>query len=179
MKHTVFLGIAMAMLCSTAYAESNAPIQLQRKGESLHYQVDLSGLLDETIWRVLEKNGSNIITVEVRLRDKTDTVQMRQHHTIRLNCMRKGTMQLGLNADSLRTFSSRTKVLAALKNTRGTPIQSANFQGERGYLEVIAMVNPYQVYSYPTVEQKLAKKTVQPKTYFDRRLRLRSTALPH
>ena len=127
----------------------------------------------------LERNETNIITVEVRLRDNADKVQMRQHHTIRLNWLPKGTIQLGLNTNSVRRLSSRSDVLKALKNTQGTPIKSANFQGERGYLEVIAMVNPYQVYSYPTSEQKLAKKTVQPKTYFDRRLRLRSTSLPH
>ena len=180
MKKSLLLSLTVGLLMgsSAAWAESAAPVKLHPKGTSLHYVVDLSSLVDASLWTLLERNRQNLITVDVRLRDITDGVRMRQSHSIRLNFISTKQIVLTVDQNPSRIFSKRKDVLRALQTLPGTPIVAEQFKGSRGYLEVIAMVNPYRVYSYPSDNTAVAHQDVVPKTYYDRRLRLRSKNLP-
>ncbi len=174
---TILVLIAIA---TTANAKPPAPppaepaIELRVEGRQLKYTYDLSSLFDKSMWRVLEDNGYSEITVEVRLRDAKEVVRVTQYHTLKIELLSSGKVRLMTTARRGKIYKDRKSALEALSSVRGRPIRAKQFAGEAGHLELTVLVNPVQVFAFPDEPSPLAEQKVVPRTYYDRKMELRS-----
>ena len=182
------LGIIflLAVMCESAWAMDVPPteppqprpvepgIELQWEQHYLKFTYDLSGLFDPELWRVLEENEESEITVEVRLLDPKDRVRDTQHHVLKLELLSDGKIRLQTSPRRQQVFPNRAEMLRDISQVRGRPIRSELFSGEEGRLEIVVLVNPVQVYSFPEEDTPLADQRVVPRVVFDRRVELHS-----
>jgi hypothetical protein len=178
--HRLAVLVAMiGFLASTAFAQK-APLSavtLRVEGKHLQYEYDLSSMFDPQLWSVLEKNQDNHIIIEVRLRDSANRIRVRQYHRLQLVVLKGDRVRVTSDGVRTKTYPTRGHLLQALRRVPGKPILADQFSGERGFLEIVAMVNPYAVYSFPQGDESVASGRVVPRTYFDRKLHLRSTPI--
>lgn len=149
-------------------------VELRVEGRYLKYSYDLSGLFDTQLWRVLEDNGYSEITVEVNLRDAQDQVRLTQHHTLKIELLESGKVRVMTSARRGKIYPDREAMIRDLQRVRGKPIRAIEFPSEEGHLELVVLVNPVQVYSFPDEDTPLAERRVVPRTFYDRRVELRS-----
>ena len=179
MYRMAVLAVVMGFVSNTGWAkESRAPsVNLRVEGKLLQYEYDLSGLFDATLWSVLEKNQDNLITIEVRLLDSANRVRIKQYHRIQLVVLKGGAVRVTSDGIRSKTYTNRERLARALQKVSGKPILASQFSGQQGFLEIVALVNPYAVYSFPKTDKAIARGTVIPRTYFDRKLQLRSSPI--
>jgi len=161
-----------------AKAPANSEIQLTLKGKQLHYEYDLSGLFDGALWKILDQSPTNEISVDVQLVDGKGVTRVTQHHWFELTHMKNRAIQMTSALGQARTFRNRRAMLASFKKVRGATIKEGEFSGDSGYLEIVAMVNPVQVYSYHSKSERPGKATLIAQTHHDGRLQIRSAAMP-
>jgi hypothetical protein len=169
----------IGFLASSAFAQkaSASAVNLRVQGKHLQYEYDLSSMFDAQLWSVLEKNQDNHITIEVRLRDSSNRIRVRQYHRLQLTVLKGDRVRVTSDGVRTKTYPTRRALLQALRRVSGKPILAEQFSGKRGFLEIVAMVNPYAVYSFPQGDEAVANGPVVPRTYFDRKLHLRSTPI--
>jgi hypothetical protein len=174
---TLVFTICMTTL-SLAKKPAQDEIQLTLKDKKLHYEYGLSGLFDQALWKILKESPYNEISVEAHLIDGNGKTLVTQNHWFELTIMKDGRVQLVSELGKRRIFKNRRAMLASLKRVRGEPINESNFSGNTGYLEIVAMVNPVQVYSFPAKASKGRAGPVETQTYHDAKLQIRSAAVP-
>ncbi len=153
---------------------SEPTITFKHDGDLLKYTYDLSTVFDRSMWRVLEENGYSEIMVEVRVRDASEKVRHTQYHSFKVELLSRGRVRVMTTRRRGRIYSSRIELLNGLRSVPGTPIPAKSFAGESGHIELVVLVNPVQVYGFPVADTPLAHRQVIPKTYYDRRLEMRS-----
>lgn len=183
---TITTVAATALLAGTSRASppaqaAEAPaapaVELRMDGKLLRYTYDLTGMFDAQLWEALERNRDNEITIEVRLLDAGDNVRVTQYHRLRIELLEGGRLRVG-DAPRSVVYKSRAAMLAALNRVPGKPIRAEEFAGSDGHLEVVVLVNPVQVYSFPDEDAPVAERKVVPQTFFDRKHELRSRTMP-
>lgn len=177
---TIVIGTAALAGPPAKSSGSKSPephIELKVDGKDLKYTYDLRGLFDSKLWAVLKKNKSNEILVEVSLLDSRRRTLVRQYHRLNLSFLTDGKIRLATGPKDRRVFKNSALMLKALRRIPGTPIAASDFSGTVGHLEIQAMVNPVKVYSFPNEERPVASGKVEPRTYFDRKVELKSLPL--
>ena len=182
-KPVILLLVLVAT--STAFATPpppNAPprtepsLSLQVHEGMLEYTYDLSSLFDSNLWKVLEDNGFSEIAVEVRVRDAKEQVRVRQYHTLKIHLLESGRVRVMTSRRRGKIYPNRQAMQEALSSVRGRPIPATEFTGMQGHMELVALVNPVQVYAFPTQEGPLAQRQVVPHVDYDGKLVARSRA---
>jgi hypothetical protein len=158
-------------------AAAEPAVELRVEGKFLRYRYDLSTLFDKQMWRVLEDNGYSEITVEVRLLDAGEKVRVSQYHTLKVELLDSGKVRVMKTARRGKIYKNREAAVADLTSVRGRPIRADEFGGEVGHMEVTVLVNPVQVFAFPDEEAPVADRQVVPRTYYDRKMELRSKRL--
>ena len=162
---------------SLAKPPPDAAVELHVDGKDLKYTYDLSGMFDKDLWAALESNRDNEITVEVRLLDAKDRVRVTQYHRLRIELLSGGRLRVGDTPARSTLYKSRAALLAALTKIPGKPIKVEDFATADGHIEVVVLVNPVEVYSFPDEDAPVADRKVIPQTYFDRKVELRSRSV--
>lgn len=157
-----------------AVAARAPAVVAELKGKLLMYHYDLARAFDKNLWRVLEDNGYSEIIVEVRVRDGQDKIQHTQFHTLKIELLASGKVRVMTTQRKGRIYKDRAEMLKDLAHVRGKPIQAKHFSGDEGHLELIVLVNPVKVYAFPDQDAPVADKRVVPKTYYDRKMELRT-----
>lgn len=171
----VFVGVGIAGARTPPPPAKGEPaVTLRLDGKLLKYTYDLSTVFDPAMWKVLEDNGYSEITVQVRLRDAADKVTLSQYHSLKIELLERGRVRVMTSRRRGRIYKSRHLLLSGLKTVPGTPIAAKDFAGSAGHLELVVLVNPVQVYDFPARDAPLAKRQVVPRTYYDRRVEMRS-----
>lgn len=152
-------------------------IELRMEGRNLKYTYDLSRLFDKALWRVLEDYGYSEITVEVRLMDDKAKVRTTHYHTLKLELLDNGRVRVMTSPRRGKVYKTRDEMLRAFTRVKGKPIRAKEFGTSQGHLELTVLVNPVSVYSFPESEAPVAAQEIVPKTYYDRKLELRSNAV--
>ena len=154
-------------------------VELHVDGSHLTYTYDIAGIFDANLWRVLQRHGENEISVEVRLRDRKDRIRFTHFHRLRLIVYPNGGVRMVTGPERQKLYQSRAALQTALRRVPGTPIPAKDFRGEQGSLEIVVMVNPVVVYSFPDEDAPVADRKVTPRQVFDRRhMGRRPTVVP-
>ena len=110
---------------SLAKAPLPPPIKLTIKSGQLHYHYDLSGMFDKVLWRMLNKNRNNEITIEVRLIDQSNKPLVTHFHQLGITHIKNGRLKVnGLGAKST-IYHSRAHLVRSLRNVPGKPIEAS------------------------------------------------------
>lgn len=157
-----------------AHVDAAEPaIELHAKGNFLTYTYDLAPIFDAALWKVLEDNGYSEILIQVSVVDAVQAVRLKQHHRLEVTLLRDGQVQLTSGPGRATTFTTRLAMLQALRAVPGKPIAASEFNGDQGYLDMLVLVNPVQVFDYPAGAQEEGV-AVGERTVYDRRAAARS-----
>ncbi|MBT9556182.1 MAG: hypothetical protein IV100_09145 [Myxococcales bacterium] len=157
-----------------ARADAAEPaIELHAKGDVLTYTYDLAPIFDAALWKVLEDNGYSEILIQVSVVDAGQAVRLKQHHRLEVTLLGEGKVQLTSGPGRATTYPSREAMLKALRAVPGKPIAATEFSGDQGYLDMLVLVNPVQVFDYPAGPRDDGV-AVGERTVYDRRAAARS-----
>jgi hypothetical protein len=157
--------------------EVEPEVELTLANGELNYTYDIRDIFDDALWAVLKKNGYSEITVEVRLLDAVDAVRTTQFHQLKIELLDSGRVRVMTTPRRGRIYKNRAAMVTALGRLPGRPMAAGDFAGTSGHLELVVLVNPVKVYSFPENDSEMAEQRVVPKTYYDRKLELRSATV--
>jgi hypothetical protein len=157
--------------------EVSPAVELTLANGELNYTYDIRDIFDDALWAVLKKNGYSEITVEVRLLDSAEAVRTTQFHQLKIELLDSGRVRVMTTPRRGRIYKDRAEMVTALGRLPGRPMAAGDFAGTRGHLELVVLVNPVKVYSFPENGSEMAEQRVVPTTYYDRKLELRSATV--